>query len=159
MDTSRIGYCWTAMGTPGQRFFNLLYSLIISSVPEQCQALSRFAENFCCGRVGPDCSGSCCCGDVGSTLGPLQWVKYLALPQLWHGLQLWLEFDLWPRNFHVLQVQPKNKCIQWMNPLWHFLCTAHLFNNNVLSRLDLYVLQSTFPNIILFAPHYNTIKF
>ena len=35
-----------------------------------------------------------------------QWVKDPVLPQLWHRLQL--TFDPWPRNFHMLQVQPKN---------------------------------------------------
>lgn len=36
----------------------------------------------------------------------VQWVKDLALPQLCHRLQLWLRFDPWPRNFHMLWVQP-----------------------------------------------------
>ena len=34
-----------------------------------------------------------------------QWVKDLALLQLWHRLQLWPRFDPWPRNFHMTQVQ------------------------------------------------------
>ena len=33
----------------------------------------------------------------------IQWVKDPAL------LQLWLRFDPWPRNFHILQVWLKNK--------------------------------------------------
>jgi len=38
-----------------------------------------------------------------------QWVKDLALPQLWHRLQLRLRFHPWPRNFHVPRVWPLNK--------------------------------------------------
>ena len=33
-----------------------------------------------------------------------QWVKDLALVQLWCRSQLWLRFNLWPGNFHVLKV-------------------------------------------------------
>ena len=33
-----------------------------------------------------------------------QWVKALALPQLWYRSQLWLRFSPWPGNFHMLQV-------------------------------------------------------
>ena len=33
-----------------------------------------------------------------------QWVKDLALPQLWCRSQLKLRFDPWPRNFHMLLV-------------------------------------------------------
>ena len=39
----------------------------------------------------------------------VQWVKGLALPQLWHRLQLWLRFDPLPENFHMLQVEQKKK--------------------------------------------------
>ena len=35
-----------------------------------------------------------------------QQVKDLALQQLWHRLQLQLEFDPWTRNFHTPQVGP-----------------------------------------------------
>ena len=38
-----------------------------------------------------------------------QWVKDQALPQLWHRLQLPLEFSPWRRNFHMLQVWQKKK--------------------------------------------------
>ena len=38
-----------------------------------------------------------------------QWVKDLAMPQLWPREQLWLQFSSWPGNFHTPQVQPKNK--------------------------------------------------
>ena len=37
----------------------------------------------------------------------VQWIKDLALLQLWHRLQLWCGFDPWPWNFHMPQVQPK----------------------------------------------------
>ena len=37
------------------------------------------------------------------------WVRDLALSQLWLQLQLWQGFDPWPRNFHMLWVQPKKK--------------------------------------------------
>ena len=30
-------------------------------------------------------------------------LKDLALPQLQHGLKLWLRSDLWPRELHMLQ--------------------------------------------------------
>ena len=38
-----------------------------------------------------------------------QLVKDLALSLQWLGLMLWCGFDLWPRNVHVLQAQPKKK--------------------------------------------------
>ena len=31
------------------------------------------------------------------------------LLQLWHSLQPWLRFDLWPGNFHMSQVWPRKK--------------------------------------------------
>ena len=64
----------------------------------------------------------CLCEDAGSIPGLAQWFGDLALLQavglicrycsdpvwlwLWHRLQLQLWFDLWPRNFHMLQVWP-----------------------------------------------------
>ena len=39
----------------------------------------------------------------------LQWVKDLALPQLWHRSQLQLRFNPWPRNFHMQWKQKKKK--------------------------------------------------
>ena len=39
----------------------------------------------------------------------VQWVKDLALSPLWLWLQLQSIFEPWPRNFHMLQEQPKKK--------------------------------------------------
>ena len=36
-------------------------------------------------------------------------LKNLVLPQLSCRLQLWLRFSPWPRNFHMLWAQPKQK--------------------------------------------------
>ena len=38
-----------------------------------------------------------------------QWVKDLALSLQQLGSLLWHMLDLWPRNFHMPQVQPKKK--------------------------------------------------
>ena len=40
-------------------------------------------------------------------LMPRAGVKDLVLLQLWCGLQLWLRFDPWPRNFHLPGMWPK----------------------------------------------------
>ena len=37
----------------------------------------------------------------------MQWVKDPALSLEWLGLLLWCWFHLWPGNFHMLWVQPK----------------------------------------------------
>ena len=44
-------------------------------------------------------------GQRGSSL-VVQWVKDLALPQLWYRWHPWLGFDPWPRNFHLPWVCP-----------------------------------------------------
>ena len=41
--------------------------------------------------------------------GPEQWVKDLALLQLWLRLKLWLGFDTWRKNFIMLQMQTEKK--------------------------------------------------
>ena len=46
---------------------------------------------------------ACLYGGTGLIPGPVQWLKDLAL------LQLWLRFSLWPGNFHLLWVWPKKK--------------------------------------------------
>ena len=51
----------------------------------------------------------CLCGSMGLIPSLAQWVKDLAVPQLWQSLQLWLGFDSWPGNFHMLWVQPYEK--------------------------------------------------
>ena len=38
-----------------------------------------------------------------------RWVKDLMLLQLWHRSHLWFRFYHWPGNFHMPQMQPKNK--------------------------------------------------
>ena len=45
----------------------------------------------------------CFCGVKSLIPGQAQWDKDLALLQLRHGS------SPWPRNFHILQVQPKKK--------------------------------------------------
>lgn len=47
--------------------------------------------------------------DVGSTPVPAQWAKDLVFPWLWWRPQLQFQFDTWPRNFHMQQVQPSKK--------------------------------------------------
>ena len=46
---------------------------------------------------------------MGLILGSAQWVKDLALLQLWRRSQLRLRFNSWPKNFHMLQVMQKKK--------------------------------------------------
>ena len=41
----------------------------------------------------------------------VQWLKDLALPQLWYRSPLQLRFDPWPENFHMAWVQEKK--ITW----------------------------------------------
>ena len=52
---------------------------------------------------------ACLCGGTGSNPSPAQWVKHLALLQVWCRLHLWLRFDPWRRNFHMLQGWLKKK--------------------------------------------------
>ena len=44
--------------------------------------------------------------DTGSIPGLAPWVKVLALLWLWCRLQMKLQFDPWPGNFHMLQEWP-----------------------------------------------------
>ena len=45
---------------------------------------------------------ACLCGGAGSIPNWLQQVKDLAFPKLWRRSKLWLTFDPWPGNFHML---------------------------------------------------------
>ena len=49
------------------------------------------------------------CQDVGSIPSLVQWIKALALLQLWHRLQLWLGSDPWSRNSICYRVARKEK--------------------------------------------------
>ena len=40
---------------------------------------------------------------------PKQWIKCMALPQLRCRSQLWLRFNPWPGNFHIMWVHQKRK--------------------------------------------------
>ena len=53
----------------------------------------------------------------GSEPGPAQWVKDLALLQLWCRSQLHLRFDPWSRNSHVPWVQPKKNLFCSLGPI------------------------------------------
>ena len=75
-------------------FGNLFYRFARSGVPAVVQLVNDPA---------------CLCGIAGLIPSPAQWVKDLALLQLWHKSQMWLRFDPWPRNFHMLQVLLKKE--------------------------------------------------
>ena len=47
---------------------------------------------------------ACLCGGTSSIPGPVQWLKDLTLPELYHRLQLWLGFSPGLGNFHRLQL-------------------------------------------------------
>ena len=46
---------------------------------------------------------------TGSIPGPVQWVKKVSATAAGRRLQLWLGFSPWPRNIHILWVQPFKK--------------------------------------------------
>ena len=52
---------------------------------------------------------ACLCGGASLIPSPAQYVKNTILLQLWHRLQRQLGVIPWPRNFHLLWVQPKKK--------------------------------------------------
>ena len=54
----------------------------------------------------------------------VHWVKDLALPQVWNRSQLQLRLDPYPQNFHMSQVQPKEKTKPDVyTVVWHKLST------------------------------------
>ena len=61
----------------------------------------------------------CLCGGAGLIPGPVQWVKNLALLQLWYRSHLQLRFDPWPKNFHMPWVR-LNKKRKEMQPVSQF---------------------------------------
>lgn len=52
---------------------------------------------------------ACLCGGAGLIPSLAQWVKDMALPQLWHRSQLWIRFDPWLRNFQYATGAAKNE--------------------------------------------------
>ena len=54
----------------------------------------------------------------------VQWIKDLALLQLWCRLQLKVRFDPWLGNFHVSLVQPKKYIYMYL--LQHYLYSYNL---------------------------------
>ena len=54
----------------------------------------------------------------------VQWVKDLALLQLWDRPQLWLRFDPWPKNFCMLRAQPK-EMVKVVNFLLVFILSQY----------------------------------
>ena len=64
--------------------------------------------------------------DTGSTLGPVQWVKDLALPQLWLRSQLQLRSDPWPGNSICHGAARKEK----QNSFIGVLFTYYYINNH-----------------------------
>ena len=69
---------------------------LISNIVPRFPAVARWIK-------GPICRDSGSCGGMDLIPGLVQWVKDLALLQLWCRLQLHLCFNPWPRNFHKLQ--------------------------------------------------------
>ena len=52
---------------------------------------------------------ACLYGIAGLIPGLEQWVKNLALPQLWCRSQMRFKFNPWPRNFYMLWVWLKQQ--------------------------------------------------
>ena len=67
-------------------------------------------------------------------------VRDLALSLLWHG------FDLWPRNFCMLQVhaprKKKKKTGEWINKLWHNIYSGKELSN----KKELWIRAATWIN-------------
>ena len=74
----------------------------IKESPWGVPTVVKWTEGRCC-----LCSSSSHFRGIGS-IPSLEWVKDLVFPQLWHRSQLWLRFDPYPGNFHMLQVENNN---------------------------------------------------
>ena len=89
----------------------------------------------------------------------VQWVKDLVLLQLWHRLQLQLEFDPWPGNFHMLQVWPKkiwlpDVSLQMSPELW-----CLLWNTNTDVKYKLMLTFSSYFRWTLLKPWFSSLSF
>ena len=67
------------------------------------------------------------CWDASFNAQQAQWVKGLALQQLWLRWQLWLGSDPWPRKSICGGAAKKGKTkilleYNWMTFIWHYLC-------------------------------------
>ena len=74
---------------------------------------------WCC-LSGTVSGGSGCCWGAGSISSLVQWVEDLALQQLWCRLQLWLRFNPWPRELHMLPMRglPIPQKVKWWSNGW-----------------------------------------
>ena len=101
--------CWfnlrPAFSSSG--FFSSLLWLKEPDLSSRC----HFLWSSRCGAVGQEstCSSLSCCRGTGSTLTRHSVLKDPTQPQLKHGSQLWLGFNSWPRNFHILCAILKKK--------------------------------------------------
>ena len=66
-----------------------------------------------------------------------QWVKDLALPQLWHRLQLQLGFNPWPREFPYAVGGVKTKKNKQTNKKQAQLELINEFNKVVRYKIDI----------------------
>ena len=69
-----------------------------------------------------------------------QWVKDLALRQLWCRSQLWLRFSPWPRNFHMLQGhrKKKKKSFFWPHLSPHITETQWVISDDPMYQFSLF---------------------
>ena len=110
--------CFQACVFPHRRYFNAGPSQEATSEHHSPGASSQEQEGTLRGReliclTSFSSTGQVDTGDLrkfGRGVPDLaQWVKDLAWSLLWCRWLLWLTFDPWPRNFCLLQVQPKGE--------------------------------------------------